>query len=151
MSESGKIGPKVETVLRDEFGVSKCRATGAFMFESKEVASVGAGLLLSSSGLFDRGGGAGFPLSSVLKMRGGRGEIKRISDVNVLPYPGLFFTETEATENQQSHVAKETVTRMVLTLLFCFYFLTCEHLSVHTETISNCFKDIYSYLVLTYS
>lgn len=67
-SATGALGASVEIVSRGVSSASDSRGgegdEGGLVFVSEEVASVGTGSPLASSGVFDRGGGVGFPLSS---------------------------------------------------------------------------------------
>lgn len=64
-SATGALGLRVETVCREASSVSDSRCgEGDLVFESEEVVSAGTGSALDSSGVFDGGGGVGFPLSS---------------------------------------------------------------------------------------
>lgn len=65
ISAAGALGASVEIVLRGASSDSDSRGgAGGLVFVSEDVASVGMGSPLESSGVFDRGGGVGLPLSS---------------------------------------------------------------------------------------
>lgn len=64
-SATGSLGTSVGIVLREFCSASDSRGGGGFLVSVlEEVVSVGMGSPLEGSGVFDRGGGAGFPLSS---------------------------------------------------------------------------------------
>lgn len=64
-SATGALCLSAETVCREVSSVSVSRwGEGDLVFESEEVVSAGTGSPLESSGVFDGGGGVGFPLSS---------------------------------------------------------------------------------------
>ena len=66
-SATAALGARVEIVLGGVSSDSACDSrggAGGLVFVSEEEASVGMGSPLVSSGVFDRGGGEGFPLSS---------------------------------------------------------------------------------------
>lgn len=70
-SATGALGDTVEIVLRGVLSASDIReGAGALVFVSEEVSSVGMRSPLASSGVFDGGGGVGFPLSSGLTSAG---------------------------------------------------------------------------------
>lgn len=66
-SATGALGAGVGLVLRGTSSASDSSGgVGGLVFVSEEVASVGMWSPFASSGVFDRGGGVGFPLSSGL-------------------------------------------------------------------------------------
>lgn len=64
-SATGTLGATVEIVSTGASSASDSKGgEGGLVFVSEEVASVGIGSPFASSGVLDRGGGVGFPLSS---------------------------------------------------------------------------------------
>lgn len=68
-SATRALGASVEIVSRVSSAADNGGGEEGLVFVSEDVASVGMGSLLASSGVFERGGGVGFPLSSGVKKK----------------------------------------------------------------------------------